>query len=475
MRNKKLVAGLTAVAMAFGACAQAASPSPAPSTAPSTAPSASAGASGGASPSAAAGPNAELAAAMAGEYRGQTIDILTQWIDAEGKAFDDSLKPFRDATGINVIHSGISNYETVLNVRVEGGLAPDIAQLAQSGNMRNFQGDDKLIPLTDVLDMDAVQESYSEGFIDAGSVDGTMYGLYYKQDLKSIVWYPVQQFSQAGYTAPKTAADLQALEADIVADGSNPWCTTIEHGDVSGWVLTDWIEDVLLRTAPPETYDAWAAHTIPFNDPAVLNAANIVKEHVFTEGFTYGGNTRVNATWVGDSQTPMFDAAGPKCWLHKQAAWIPDFWPKDANNQPLFKPGEDSYAFFYFPPIDEQYGSPVLGGSDMLVMFKDRPEVRAIMQWFSTPESVEGRVATGGFLSASNAVPLADYTSYPMSGLAEIAQSASVSRPDASDSMPAAVGGPKGIFLAGMVKWTQQNGEGTEQIFADIEANWPTQ
>jgi alpha-glucoside transport system substrate-binding protein len=125
---------------------------------------------------------------------------------------------------------------------------------------------------------------------------------------------------------------------------------------------------------------------------------------LFTEGYTYGGNTRINGTWVGDSQTPMFDEAGPKCWLHKQAAWIPDFWPKDADGNALFKPGVDS-SFFYFPPIESAQGNPVLGGGDMFVMFNDRPEVRAFMQWLTTVDAVKDRVATGAFLAANNAVP----------------------------------------------------------------------
>jgi alpha-glucoside transport system substrate-binding protein len=170
----------------------------------------------------------------------------------------------------------------------------------------------------------------------------------------------------------------------------------------------------------------------------------------------------------------MFDPAGPKCWMHKQASWITDFWPKDAFGNPMFEAGEDTYAFFYFPAIEAEYGQPVLGASDMFVMFRDRPEVRALMQWFTTPGSVADRVATGDFLAASNAVPLADYTTYPMSGLAAIARGSTVSRADASDAMPAEVGQAKGTFLKGMVRWISQNGEGTEQILADIEASWPT-
>jgi alpha-glucoside transport system substrate-binding protein len=467
MHDKRTLGLALAAMLAVGACAQAPA-SGAPSTAPTTAP----GSSEPSTPASTApsGPNAELTAALAGEYTGTTIDVFGQWIEAEGESFDDSLQAFRDATGINVLYSGITNYETVLNVRVEGGLAPDIAQLAQPGTMRAFQADGKLIALDDVLDTAAVAEAYNPSFIDLGTVDGSLYGLFYKQDLKSIVWYPVQAFADAGYTVPTTWDELVELSDRIVADGSNPWCTSIEHGDASGWVATDWLEDIVLRTAGPEVYDQWVAHEIPFNDPAILAAAERMKSMWFTEGYTFGGNTRINATWVGDSQTPMFEEGGPKCWLHKQAAWIPDFWPKDADGNALFTPGEDS-SFFYFPPIDPAQGSPVLGGGDMFVMFNDRPEVRALMQWFSTEDAVEDRIATGGFLAANNAVPAEWYSSYPMSGLAEIAREATALRFDASDSMPAEVGA--GTFWSGMVKWVAQNGEGTEQIFADIEASWP--
>ena len=461
MRARKAFGFLAVAALMISACGTAASPSA--TTQPATE-------EPGASPTEAAvvGPNAELTAALAGDYDGATVDLFAQWIDAEGKAFEDSLKAFEDATGIDIVYSGITNYETVLGARVEGGLAPDIAQIAQAGSLRKYAGDGKLIDLATVLDIEQVKADYSPGFIDAGSLDGTVYGLFYKQDLKSIVWYPVQAFADAGYDIPETWDDLVALSDQIVTDGSNPWCTTVEHGDVSGWVATDWIEDVLLRTAPPETYDKWVSHEIPFNDPAVVAAAEIVGEMFFTEGYTYGGSTRLNGTWVGDSQTPMFDAAGPKCWLHKQAAWIPDFWPEG-------KVPETDSKFFYFPPIDAEFGNPVLGGSDQFMMFKDndRPEVRALMQWFSTPDSVAERVATGGFLAASNAVPLASYTSYPMSGLAEIAQGATVSRADASDSMPSVIGAASGAFLKGMVKWITANGENTQAVFDEIEAAWP--
>ena len=66
---------------------------------------------------------------------------------------------------------------------------------------------------------------------------------------------PNAAFEEAGYEIPETWDDLVALTDEIRATGVTPWCVSMEHGDATGWVATDWIEDILLRTAPPETYD----------------------------------------------------------------------------------------------------------------------------------------------------------------------------------------------------------------------------
>ncbi len=411
-------------------------------------------------------PYEHLNAAYAGEYEGTTINVAAQWVDAEEENILSVLTPFEEATGITINYEGISDYETVLTVRVEGNDAPDIAQTAQPGKMAQFAEEGHLVALDDWFNMDQLEADYIESFRDLASVDGQTYGVFFKGDLKSIVWYPVQAFADAGYETPETWDDLVALSDQIVADtGTNPWCVSIEHGDATGWVATDWIEDILLRTAPPETYDAWVNHEIPFNDPEVLEAAAYMAEIWFADDYVYGGSTAINATFVGDTQTPMFDEAGPQCWFHKQAAWIPGFWPEGTEA------GVDS-SFFYFPPIEEEFGKPVLGSGDMWMMFNDRPEVRALMEYLATPEAAQPWVERGGFVSPNQSVPLEWYGSYPNDVLAEILSAADTFRFDASDTMPATVGA--GTFWTGMIDWVAADGKNTEEVFQSIEDSWPS-
>ena len=54
---------------------------------------------------------------------------------------------------------------------------------------------------------------------------------------------------QLNLTVPKTWDEMVALSNKIVADGGKPWCAGISSGDATGWPVTDWMEDFMLRTA----------------------------------------------------------------------------------------------------------------------------------------------------------------------------------------------------------------------------------
>lgn len=59
---------------------------------------------------------------------------------------------------------------------------------------------------------------------------------------------------------PATIEELKALTERIAADGGTLWCIGLGSGGATGWPATDWVEDMLLRTAlrtiPTETIEA---------------------------------------------------------------------------------------------------------------------------------------------------------------------------------------------------------------------------
>ncbi len=414
-----------------------------------------------------------LARALEGAFDGGSISVMSQWIAEDGERFVEAVRPFEDATGIEVNIDGVTDYTTTLVARSEGGNPPDIAQVAQPGLMRTLADNGHLVAISDWIDTGQLTSDYGDAWLEMTSDGDDIYGVTWGAFTKSVVWYPAPEFEAAGYEVPETWDELIALSNEIVASGSSPWCISVEQGDFSGWPATDWIEDVLLRTAPPEVYDEWAAGERPFSDPQVAEAFDITAEIFFTEGYAYGGPTWMNETWVGATPLPMFHGEdGPDCWFHKQATWISDFFLADPNaaaddpDAERLTPGEDA-RFFVLPSIDEQYGTPVLGAADQFVSFDDRDEVRALIEYLATPTAVQPMIEAGGFISPNESVPDDWYQDYSSRASADILAEATTLRDDASDGMPAPVGS---AFNAAMIDWIRAEGQNTDDTLARLDA-----
>ena len=100
-----------------------------------------------------------------------------------------------------------------------------------------------------------------------------IWGIPYKADVKSTIWYPIKAFEAKGYAVPTTWDELIALSDKIVADGSNPWCVSAGGpGTATGWQITDWVEEVVLKTKGLAYYNDWISHKVTFQDQGIKDA-----------------------------------------------------------------------------------------------------------------------------------------------------------------------------------------------------------
>ena len=181
--------------------------------------------------------------------------------------------------------------------------------------MADIAGTGCLADLTEFIDMGDMQAQYAQSWIDMVTVDGAVYGVWHGVDVKSLVWYPKAEFEAQGFSVPETWDELLALTEEIAGMGVTPWCIGIESGGASGWPATDWVEDIMLRTQPPEVYDAWTSGELKFDSPEVRGAFEELAKIWFNEDYVLGGTTGILTTNFGDAPTPLFDSP-PSCFLH---------------------------------------------------------------------------------------------------------------------------------------------------------------
>jgi len=465
---KKLVALLFVLAV-LAACAPKATPTPKPATAtprPATATPKPAEptkppvvkpeapfpvASGG-----------YLEKAVAGEYAGTEVVVDGPFTDIDEVLFNESMDPFEEATGITVNYIGNKEFEGSISIRVDADNAPDIADFPQPGLLASFVRQGKIVDPTTFISDAWLKQQYNDSWLQMADIGGQSAGVWHRFNGKSLVWYPKDDFEAAGYPIPQTWDELIALMDMIVADGDTPWCIGIESGAATGWPATDWMEEFMLRTTSLENYDKWTTGDLSFASPEVKNAAETLAEIWFNDDYVYGGTASIVSTFFGDSPAPMFEDP-PKCWMHKQGNFITGFFPDGAE-------ADKDYGFFYLPGIDPAYGKPFLVAGDIMAMFNDRPEVRALMEYFTTPQSAQGWLQNGGALAAHLTATPDMYGADLEKGLATLVNDATSFRFDGSDLMPGEVGA--GSFWKGMTDWVSGSAD-LDTVLAEIDASWP--
>jgi alpha-glucoside transport system substrate-binding protein len=481
-----------AVMILVGACGSSASPSPTspPAASPpaASAPAASAPAASAPAPSAAAALNLptvptgykELDQALGSgkPLNGKKVSIQTQWTGGEGEGFAAAIKDFASATGIAIQVDSIgSSHETVLKTRIEGGKPPDLAMLAQPTPILAYAAAGKVIDVAKFMDAAKLAKEHPAtiGLVTQGS---SIWGVPYKADVKSTIWYPIKAFAAKGYTVPKTWDELVTLSDKIVADGSNPWCVSAGGpGTATGWQLTDWIEEVVLKTKGLAYYNDWISHKVTFQDPGIKDAFAKVGKILFTPNYVFGGNTAIVTTDQKTTMDPMFnsDLAAPKCWMQKIPTWYgPDFFPDQrANLTPSKYVVGTDVGIFPFPTIDPAQ-KIAEGSADTLMMLVDRPEVRAVAEFLATPQGLQRWIETGSAISTNTSTPAEWYAgAYKLKVASDIANNASAIGFDASDLMPAKVGA--GTFWTKLDDWANAGGTNTDDVLKAIDASWPAQ
>ncbi|GAA0989992.1 ABC transporter substrate-binding protein [Acrocarpospora macrocephala] len=401
--------------------------------------------------------------------RGGTLTVAAVWTGKEQQTFQTLLDDFKARTGVTAEYVATGDdIAAVLGTKIQGGSPPDIGVLPQPGLMGQFAKAGNLKSASaDVAA--AVKAGYGSIWTELGSVDGTLYGVWVDASNKSTVWYRTGAFAEAGITrAPATWPEfLQA--AQTLSDSGVT--TPVSIGGADGWTLTDWFENVYIRTAGLENYDKLAKHQIPWTDPTVTAALDTLKGLWSNRALVGDPAKALQADFPTSVANAFSDR--PTSAIVYEGSFVAGAIASSTGS----KVGEDA-KFFPFPSIND---SPpvVVGGGNVAVAFTDNPASQRFLAYLATPEAAKLMVAGGGFTSANKAL---DAAAYPDETSRQIGQQIVAAgdnfRFDMSDLAPSAFGGTKGSgefkdlqdFLAGQDVQAAQR-----QLEADAKAAYSGQ
>ena len=201
---------------------------------------------------------------------------------------------FAKATGITIqIDSVPSSHETVLKSRIEGGAPPDIAQLAQPTPVLAYAAEGKVIDVATFMDAKKLSDEHP-ATIGLVTQDGKIWGIPYKADVKSTIWYPDQGIRREGLQGPH---DVGRADRPLRPDRRGRQQPVVRQrrrsGAATGWQITDWVEEVVLKTKGLDYYNDWISHKVTFEDPGIKDAFDKVGQDPLHPNYVYGGNTAI--------------------------------------------------------------------------------------------------------------------------------------------------------------------------------------
>jgi alpha-glucoside transport system substrate-binding protein len=398
-----------------------------------------------------------------------TVSGVEESTTNEGQAMQAALNVFAEENGMTITYTGVRSFEGDIGQQVAGGTPPDIGAFPQPGRIASFAATGDVLPLPDDV-VASISENWGGAWLALTNVDGTQYGVPFKADLKSLVWYKPARFAELGYEVPTTLDDFTALVDQMAADGNTPLCVGIGSDDATGWPFTDWVEELVMRNHGIDFYNQWVAHEVPFNSPEVVEVFDQVMG-MWAPQNVYAAGGSIAGTAFGDNAQALVD---DNCMMHRQASFFASFL---STAGATFGTEEGQVDTFYFPANE---GQPTLVGGINAAAFADRPEVWAVMEYLGSPEYGTARQAaqaelTGegtntGFLTAVNGVDTSVFNELENTFLG-ILQTADPVGFDGSDAMPAEVGSR--AFWDFGTEFV--NGDITAQEAADsIEGAWPT-
>jgi alpha-glucoside transport system substrate-binding protein len=362
------------------------------------------------------------------------ISIAGIWTGAEQQSFQAVLKAFQAANpGVKVKYQPAGdNLPTVLATAVKGGNPPDLAAVGQPGLAKQFAQQGKLKPIT--FAKARIAANYAPDWVKLGTVNGKLYGLFFKGANKSTVWYSTAAFKQAGVKPP---GSLPQMLTDAKTLRSGTGLPAYSIGGADGWTLTDMFENIYLRQAGPALYDKLSTHAIKWTDPSVKTALTTMAQIIGDTQNVAGGSQGALQVDFPGSVTQVFGSPQKAAMVFEG-----DFVVGNIKSQTKAKP-ISGYNVFSFPSVNGSKPA-VMGGGDEVIMFKDKPASRALVQFLASPQAAVIWAKRGGFSSPNKRVPASAYPDAISRTTATALANAKTFRFDMSDLAPASFGGTAG-------------------------------
>ncbi len=203
----------------------------------------------------------------------------------EQEYFIEELNIIADELGIKIKYDSVSDAETFIIDNPNS--TNSIAIITNPQGVVNLAERKLIHSLDDVLvDNNSIFELYPNHLTSVVSHEGSIYSGWTRLFPNSLIWYDISKFEQ--YNIKFESFDTLIRDTKKIADqGISPWCAYSESAASTGWVQTNWMEDVLLTKYGPIVYDEWSKLKINASNIKIFLSIKHIEDFIFYNNHIY--------------------------------------------------------------------------------------------------------------------------------------------------------------------------------------------
>ncbi|THE12507.1 extracellular solute-binding protein [Bacillus timonensis] len=284
------------------------------------------------------------------------VKMMHLWPEGSSNAqftiVDDIIKAYEDEhpdVDIQTEILGNEQYKEKIKVLSASNELPDVGITWAAGYMKPFVDGNMFTPLDDIVQAD----NFVAGTLDAFSVDEKTYALPLELNITP-VYYNKEIFEKYNLEAPKTYDEFLNVVETLADNGVTP----ITLGNKDRWTGSMWYMYLADRIGGPDALNNAINRTGSFEDPALVKAAEEVKNLVdmgaFVKGFNGLSNDEAKGYFMNEQAA-----------MYLMATWeLPNYTTSPDVDQEF----KDKIGYFKFPTyeggkgdIDSYVGGPGVG------------------------------------------------------------------------------------------------------------------
>ena len=193
--------------------------------------------------------------------------------------FIEELEAISIKTGYKITYIPLNDVYAYLNNNVN---KPDMAILTDIQSLKILGESKTLLPVNQFYSQLEI-ENYSQHLIDLVSSEenSEIYGHWIRLFNNSLIRFNVARYNQYGAPEFKTFDEIIEFTKENSKEGNELWCLTIdsaenqplldyEYGESSGWIISNWLENIVFSNYGPEIYDLWSQNEVKFSDQEII-------------------------------------------------------------------------------------------------------------------------------------------------------------------------------------------------------------